>query len=144
MDVRRAERAPLLAPFEQALEGAGPGRVLVEKKSFGLTPAADEHSIQSIRRAWEIVTALAVAVDVEPRLALQFGKHLSIDAQAEAQARREDEVLTTTTNPPSRRELHGHIKQRQNSRHEHPTCSRHGTPPTLAHPPRIATQTNVI
>jgi len=52
------------------------------KKPFGLTPAAHEHSIESIRRAWQIVTALAVAVDVEPRLPLQFGKHVSIDAQA--------------------------------------------------------------
>ena len=76
MDFRRSEPEELLRPVERALKCPGPGRVLIQKKPFRLTPTGHEHSIQSGDRAWYFVTTLAVAVDIEPRFPLQLRKNL--------------------------------------------------------------------
>jgi len=79
----------VLRRLEQALEGTGPARVLVQQVAFRLTPAGDECSVESGARAHAryLASPLAVAVDFEPHQRLELREHLWVRMEAEAQAR---------------------------------------------------------
>src|SRR5207244_12484830 len=84
----------VLRRLEQALEGTGPARVLVQQVALRLTPAGDECSVESGARAhaWDLASSLAVPVDFEPHPGLELRDHLWARLAAGEHARGQDET----------------------------------------------------